>query len=104
MSSEVYGSEKNPDQASFCPQHTGESDVTVICDNIMTSMMWGNSAYCVKLSGEDLSRFSNKIESVGLRKKQKTTMYNNNQDDIYGAIIMTKTIVRVHPVHLMNAD
>ena len=25
-------------------------------------------AYCVKLSGEDLSRYSNKVESVGLRK------------------------------------
>jgi len=33
-------------------------------------MPWGNTAYCVKLhaSGEDLSRSSNKIESVGLRK------------------------------------
>ena len=27
-------------------------------------MLWGNPAYCVKLSGEDLSRYSNKIESV----------------------------------------
>ena len=32
------------------------------------SMLWGNTAYCVKLSGEDLSRYSNKTESVGLRK------------------------------------
>jgi len=29
---------------------------------------------------------------------------NNNQDDIYGAVIMAKAIVRVDPVHLMNAD
>jgi len=29
-------------------------------------MLSGNTAYCVKLSGEDLSRYSNKIESVGL--------------------------------------
>ena len=28
----------------------------------------GNTAYCVKSSGEDLSRYSNKVESVGLRK------------------------------------
>jgi len=28
-------------------------------------MLWGNTAYCVKkLSGEDLSRYSSKIESV----------------------------------------
>jgi len=30
--------------------------------------LWGNTAYCVKLTGEDLSRYSNRIESVGLRK------------------------------------
>jgi len=30
--------------------------------------LWGNTLYCVKLSGEDLSRYSNEIESVGLRK------------------------------------
>jgi len=27
-----------------------------------------------------------------------------NHDNVYGAIIMTKVIARVHPVHLMNAD
>ena len=32
------------------------------------SMLWGSMAYCVKLSDEDLSCFSNKIKSVGLRK------------------------------------
>jgi len=26
------------------------------------------------------------------------------RDDVYGAVIMTKVIARVHPVHLMNAD
>jgi len=31
-------------------------------------MLWSNTAYCVKLSGEDLSRYSNKIESVVLGK------------------------------------
>jgi len=32
------------------------------------STLWGNTAYCVKLNGEDLPRYSSKIESVGLRK------------------------------------
>jgi len=27
-------------------------------------MLWGNTVYCMKLSGEDLSRYSNKIENV----------------------------------------
>ena len=31
-------------------------------------MLLGNTAYCVQLSGEDLLHYSNKIESVGLRK------------------------------------
>jgi len=44
------------------------SDVTVICGHTTISMLWGNTTYCVKLSGEDLSRYWNKIESVGLRK------------------------------------
>jgi len=37
--------------------------------HITVSMLWGNTAYCVKLSDEDLSRYSNKMESVGLRKR-----------------------------------
>jgi len=32
------------------------------------SMLWGNMAYCVKSSGEDVLRYSNKVESVCLRK------------------------------------
>jgi len=32
-------------------------------------MLLGNTAYCAEVSGEDLSRYSNKIESVGLRKR-----------------------------------
>ena len=29
---------------------------------------------------------------------------NDSHDNVYGAVIMTKVIARVHPVHLMNAD
>ena len=29
---------------------------------------------------------------------------NNKHDNVYGAVIMTKVIVRVHPVHLMTVD
>jgi len=48
--------------------HIGWSDVTVTCGHITISILWSNTAYCVKLYGEDLWRYSNKIESVGLRK------------------------------------
>jgi len=29
---------------------------------------------------------------------------NNNLSNVYGAVIMTKVITRVHLVHLINAD
>ena len=29
---------------------------------------------------------------------------NNSHDNVYGAVIITKVIARVHPVHLMNVD
>ena len=29
---------------------------------------------------------------------------NNSHDNVYGAVIMTRVIARVHPVHLMNVD
>jgi len=29
---------------------------------------------------------------------------NNNHNNVYGAIIVTKVIARVHPVHQMNVD
>ena len=48
--------------------YIGWSDVTVICDHVTICILWDNMAYCVKLSGEDLLHYSNKIESVGLRK------------------------------------
>ena len=34
----------------------------------MISILWANTVYCVQLASEGLSRYSNKIESVGLRK------------------------------------
>jgi len=40
----------------------------VICGQNTVSVLWGNTAYHVKLSVEDLLCYSNKIESVGLRK------------------------------------
>ena len=48
--------------------YVGRSDVTVICGHITISMLWGNTANCVQLSGPNLSRYSNKTESAGLRK------------------------------------
>jgi len=29
---------------------------------------------------------------------------NNNHNSVYGAVVMTKVIARVHLVHLMNVD
>ena len=35
---------------------------------------------------------------------QKIYYNNNNHDNVYDAVIMTKVVARVHPVHLMNVD
>jgi len=35
---------------------------------------------------------------------KKNNNNNNNHDNVYGALIMTEVIARVHPVHLMNVD
>ena len=46
--------------------YIGWSDVTVICDRCVVGQ---HGVLCeVRLSGEDLSRYLNKIESFGLRK------------------------------------
>jgi len=37
--------------------------------HIPISMLWSNTAYCVKLSSDDLSHYSDNIESVGLRNE-----------------------------------
>jgi len=37
-------------------------------------------------------------------KKIKNNNNKNNYDNVYGAVIVTKVIARVHPVHLMNVD
>jgi len=54
------------------------SDVTVICGHSTISMLWGNTAYCVKLSGEDVWHYSNKIESVALIKCQYYYYFTKN--------------------------
>jgi len=41
----------------------------------------------------------------GLKKrKNKKKKKKNTHANVYGAVIMTKAIARVHPVHLMNVD
>jgi len=49
-----------------CSHYTWLSDVTVICGHNTISMSWDNTAYCVKISRKDLSRYSDEVESVGL--------------------------------------
>jgi len=50
----------------------------VICGQNTISMLWGNTAYCVKSTSEDLSRYANKIELVGLRNIRIITILLRN--------------------------
>jgi len=51
-----------------CSLYIGWSDVTVIYGHDTISMLWGMMSYWAKITGEILSRYLNKIESVGMRK------------------------------------
>ena len=44
------------------------------------------------------------LHSAGLVAPHNNNNNNNSHDNVYGAVIMTKVIARVHAVHLMNAD
>ena len=44
------------------------------------------------------------LTTIGLCAPRATRPNNNNQDDIYGAVVMAKRFARVHAVHMMNAD
>jgi len=56
-------------QLGLHPRPGWGSDVIVVCGNIIISMLWGNTAYCTKLRGEEkFVMYSNKIKLVGLRK------------------------------------
>ena len=46
----------------------GWSNVTVIYGHDTISILYGMMSYCGKLTGEDLSRYLNETESLGLRK------------------------------------
>ena len=52
------------------------------------------------------SRGHKKLWSVPQRFLQADNIINNNNshDNVYGAVIMTKVIAGVHPVHLMDVD
>ena len=42
---------------------------------------------------------------VAVCTENDTSVDNNNSHyNVYGVVIMTKVIARVHPVHLMNVD
>ena len=58
----------NSSRQTVSDVYIGWSHVTVICAHNTNSMLRGNTAYCVQLSGQELLRYSNKFESVGLRK------------------------------------
>ena len=46
----------------------------------------------------------NRQDYNGGRDNNNNNNNNSSHDNVYGAVIMTKVIARVHPVHLMNVD
>jgi len=61
----LWYDQSTSDEKSAAPfDDDDDDDVRVICRHITISMLWRNTAYCVKLSGEDLSLYSNKKASI----------------------------------------
>jgi len=56
------------------------------------------------LSAPESSTLTTRLPSHPVRKQSNNNNNNNNHDNVYclWAIIMTKVIARVHPVHLTN--
>jgi len=48
-------------------------------------------------------RWQRRVERRGMTFNTDNNNNNNSHDNVYGAVIMTKIIARVHLVHLMNA-
>ena len=69
----------------------GEFDVTVICGHNTIPMLLGNTAYCAKLSGEDLSRYSNKIESVDYFEKMQCDISRTLHHNMAGKQLLAQS-------------
>jgi len=52
---------------------------------------------------KDLERYKQSLTRTH-NNNNNNNNNSNNYDNVCGAIIMTKDIAKVHPVHLMNAD
>ena len=44
------------------------------------------------------------FHSSGIDDRNQNNNNKNKHNDVYGAIVTTRVIARVHPVHLMNVD
>jgi len=53
-------------------------------------------------SSNSLAKHDTVAKQWGCSKAKNSI--DNNYNNVYSAIIMTKVIVRVHPVHMMNVD
>jgi len=77
------------------------------CSCFITMLYCAESGWDPAEIGDLLEdRFYNKIFKVMYRKLWQLFNNNNNNshDNVYGVVIMTKVIARVHPVHLINVD
>ena len=61
------------------------------------------SLQCVTRHVSSLSILGVEMQVVEVDNKNNNNN-NNSHDNVYGAVIVTKVIARVHPVHLMTVD
>jgi len=66
-------------------------------------MLWGNSANRVKFSGEDLWRYSNRMERVGLRKCPCYYITMTGFSQSLSGIMAGKLLHHCHPMYYANS-
>jgi len=66
------------------------------------------TAYCSRTEVGGITAYSLGSCAMGQTDGRIVVLPNNNNnnshDNVYGAVIMTKVIARVHTVHVMNVD
>jgi len=55
-------------------------------------------------SAPESSTLTTRLPSHPSSSSSSSNNNNNSHDNVYSAVIMTKVIARVHPVHLVNVD
>jgi len=85
-------------QCELCPTTCGRK--TDLKYHVMKLHTSDRPLQCRKCGKAFPDRYTYKVLPPAIQRDDN----NDNCDNVYGAVVMTKVVARVHPVHLMNVD